>query len=76
MTDHHSEYLAKAIAALTPEGHQRVDELMEQLAEAGGSHEALPGSPRLEKPRPASDGRRAWSISTPDPRSPRRTRTS
>ncbi len=40
-SDHHSAYLARAIAALTPEGHRRVDELLEQLAEAAGSHEAV-----------------------------------
>ncbi len=40
-TDHHSEYLAKAIDALTPEGHERVDELLEQLAAAVGDHEAV-----------------------------------
>ena len=40
-SDHHSEYLARAIAALTPEGRDRVDELMEQLAEAVGGHEAV-----------------------------------
>jgi hypothetical protein len=39
--DHHSEYLARAIAALTPEGRERVDELMEQLAEAVGDHRAV-----------------------------------
>src|SRR5512132_3272315 len=37
--DHHSEYLARAIAALTPEGRQRVDELLDQLAVAGRSRE-------------------------------------
>ncbi len=41
MTDHHSEYLASAVAALTPEGHRRVDELLEQLAQAGVDHEWL-----------------------------------
>jgi hypothetical protein len=35
--DHHSEYLAEAVAALTPEGRKRVDELLEQLAVAGAS---------------------------------------
>jgi hypothetical protein len=30
--DHHSAYLARAVAALTPEGHRRVDELLDQLA--------------------------------------------
>jgi hypothetical protein len=40
-SDHHSEYLARATAALTPEGHQRVDELLEQLAEAVGDHLAV-----------------------------------
>jgi len=37
--DHHSEYLAKAVAALTPEGRKRVDELLDQLAVAGRSRE-------------------------------------
>ena len=37
--DHHSEYLAKAVAALTPEGRKRVDELLDQLAIAGRSRE-------------------------------------
>jgi hypothetical protein len=40
-SDHHSAYLAEAIAALTPEGHRRVDELLEQLAEAAGNHGAV-----------------------------------
>ena len=34
--DHHSEYLARAVAGLTPEGHERVDELLAQLARAAG----------------------------------------
>jgi hypothetical protein len=37
--DHHSEYLARAVAALTPEGRRRVDELLDQLAVAGRSRE-------------------------------------
>jgi len=36
MKDHHSEYLAKTIAALTPEGHVRVDELLDELARSAG----------------------------------------
>ena len=32
---------APAIAALTPEGHKRVDQLLEQLAEAAGGREWL-----------------------------------
>ena len=36
--DHHSEYLARAVAALTPEGRGRVDELLEQLGEVVGGH--------------------------------------
>lgn len=36
MKDHHSEYLAKAIAALTPDGHARVDELLDELARSVG----------------------------------------
>ena len=39
--DHHSEYLAKAVAELTPEGRARVDELLDELAEAAGGRERL-----------------------------------
>ena len=39
--DHHTEYLAKTVAALTPEGRRRVDELLEQLAAAAGGREWL-----------------------------------
>jgi hypothetical protein len=39
--DHHSEYLAKAVAALSPEGRARVDVLLDELAEAAGGHERL-----------------------------------
>ena len=38
-TDHHSQYLARAVAKLTPEGRKRVDELLDQLAAAGRSRE-------------------------------------
>jgi hypothetical protein len=38
VSDHHSAYLARAVAALSPEGHRRVDELLDQLAEAAGGH--------------------------------------
>ena len=37
--DHHSTYLAEAVAALTPEGRKRADELLDQLAVAGRSRE-------------------------------------
>jgi hypothetical protein len=37
-SDHHREYLARAVAGLTPEGHRRVDELLEQLADVVGDH--------------------------------------
>jgi hypothetical protein len=36
--DHHTAYLAKTLAALTPAGRARVEELLEQLAEAAGTH--------------------------------------
>jgi hypothetical protein len=36
MADHHSEYLARAVASLTPEGRTRVDELLTELVAAGG----------------------------------------
>lgn len=38
-TDHHSEYLARAVAALTPEGRRRADELLDELAVAGRGRE-------------------------------------
>jgi len=38
-TDHHSKYLARAVAALTPAGRRRVDELLEQLAGLVGDRE-------------------------------------
>jgi hypothetical protein len=41
LSDHHSEYLARAVGALTPSGHERVDVLLEQLAAA------VPGHPWL-----------------------------
>ena len=37
--DHHSTYLARAVASLTPEGRERADELLDQLAVAGRSRE-------------------------------------
>jgi hypothetical protein len=37
--DHHREYLARAVSALTPAGRARVDELLEQLAVEGRSRE-------------------------------------
>jgi hypothetical protein len=39
--DHHSEYLARAVAALTPQGRARVDELLDQLAAVVGDRERL-----------------------------------
>ena len=36
MTDHHSAYLAQAVAALPPEGRARDDDLLEQLTQAAG----------------------------------------
>jgi hypothetical protein len=39
--DHHSEYLARAVAKLTPEGHERVDELLDQLARDAGMRPSL-----------------------------------
>ena len=39
--DHHTAYLARAVAALTPQGHERVDELLDQLAQSVGNREDL-----------------------------------
>ena len=40
-SDHHSEYLARAVAALTPEGSARVDAILAQLAQSAGHDEWL-----------------------------------
>ena len=40
-SDHHSVYLTEALAALTPAGHRRVDELLEQLSAAVTNREWL-----------------------------------
>ena len=40
-SDHHSEYLARAVAALTPEGRDRAGELLSQLAEAAGGDDRV-----------------------------------
>ncbi len=47
--DHHSVYLAKAVAALTPEGLARVDVLLAQLAEAAGARPSLLNFARARK---------------------------
>jgi hypothetical protein len=39
--DHHSVYLARALAALTPQGRTRVDELLDELAEVVGGRQRL-----------------------------------
>jgi hypothetical protein len=39
--DHHSAYLARAVAALTPAGRARIDELLEQLVTAVGGREQV-----------------------------------
>jgi hypothetical protein len=49
MADHHSEYLARADASLTPEGLARVDELLTELVAAGGGHESLVRFAELRK---------------------------
>ncbi len=39
--DHHTAYLARAVALLTPQGRERVDELLDQLADAAGNRAEL-----------------------------------
>ena len=71
-TDHHSEYLARALDALTPEGHERVDELLDQLAEVVGDHEAVARFAAARKPKPTPAGWRPTQATSPDARSARR----
>jgi hypothetical protein len=64
-SDHHSEYLARAVEALTPEGRMRVDELLEELARAVGGHERVV---RFAKAREAEAGLgRTTSRGAPEP---------
>jgi hypothetical protein len=39
--DHHSEYLARAVAGLTSHGRERVRDLLEELAEGFADHPAV-----------------------------------
>jgi hypothetical protein len=39
--DHHSEYLARAVVRLTPEGHERVDQLLDGLVQSAGLRPSL-----------------------------------
>lgn len=39
--DHHTAYLARTLAALTPAGKARIDELLEQLVTAVGGREQV-----------------------------------
>jgi hypothetical protein len=63
MKDHHSEYLAKTIAALTPEGHVRVDELLDGLARSVGDR-GLVSQFAMIREREADSGKLAAG---PDP---------
>jgi hypothetical protein len=47
--DHHSAYLLRAVAALTPQGHERVDELLDQLVDAVGNRDDLIGFAKARK---------------------------
>jgi hypothetical protein len=38
LADHHTAYLQRAVASLTPEGTARVDELLAQLAQSARTH--------------------------------------
>jgi hypothetical protein len=39
--DHHSAYLVQAVAGLTAEGRERVDELLDQLVASAGGHPSV-----------------------------------
>ena len=58
MKDHHSEYLARTIAALTPEGRARVDELLDALVASAGELSLVSDFARVRK-QEADSGRPA-----------------
>jgi hypothetical protein len=41
LEDHHSAYLAKAVAGLTPDGRARVEEILDELTEEAGARPPL-----------------------------------
>jgi hypothetical protein len=64
-SDHHSEYLSRTVAALTPEGHQRVDVILDDLAELVPDHAWLV---RFAKAREAeADSGRTDISAEPEP---------
>jgi hypothetical protein len=62
--DHHSEYLRSSLEALTPDGRRRVDELLDELTQASGNHEAVRRFARLLRDE-ADEGR--LETADPDP---------
>jgi hypothetical protein len=73
MTDHHSEYLARTVAAFTPEGRARVDELLGQLLEAAGGRteivrfgQALKGEADSGATNPAAEDAAGRALSGPE----------
>jgi hypothetical protein len=65
VSDHHTEYLVQAVAALTPEGRRRVDELLEQLAGTVPGHPWLVAFARSREAE--ADQRPAGGTSVGDP---------
>lgn len=65
-TDHHSAYLAGAVANLTPEGRQRVDDLLGQLAAAGRGHQWVVGF-ALAREAEADSGRAGTLAAAEEP---------
>ena len=63
--DHHSEYLARALGALTVAGRERVDELLDGLAEAAGGREQLTRFARVR--RAEADSGQANAAATSEP---------
>ena len=75
-SDHHSAYLARAVAALTPEGRGRVDELLEQLVEVVGGHEQVLRFARAREAEADLGSRTSQQAPTPGTCSPNRSSTS
>jgi hypothetical protein len=65
VADHHTEYLARAVAALTPEGRRRADELLEELAAAVGDNTWIAQFAHVRESE--VDAGRTELTNTPDP---------
>lgn len=67
LSDHHTAYLASAVAALTPDGHRRVDQLLEQLVAMVPGHPWLVAFAKAREAEAEADAGGVGSDDSSDP---------